>query len=211
MHRVRRAMPPRPRSRATERFFESSIVPRYSCGGSGATRTGRIPRARCEAVPRAIITARPYRDARAPVERRYVAVRPAHRRARSALGAWRFPPIGRARMLVDRQTANFSRCGKNHCVIKIRGARHKFPVSRCRKTFRNTKRSAYLFVFTREFFCRVAVLRAPSGPSPDVDFVPCTDASRRWSIPDRTQAASRARAGPAARTESLVIRKGERK
>ncbi|EEE01296.1 hypothetical protein BURMUCGD1_0693 [Burkholderia multivorans CGD1] len=33
-------------------------------------------------MPRAIITARPYRDARAPVERRYVAVQPAHHGAR---------------------------------------------------------------------------------------------------------------------------------
>ncbi|MBN3822391.1 hypothetical protein G3O00_02005 [Burkholderia sp. Ac-20384] len=39
-----------------------------------------------------------------------------------------------------RKPANISRCGTSLCVVKIRGAGHKFPVSRCQKTFRNTKR-----------------------------------------------------------------------
>ena len=54
-----------------------------------------------------------------------------------------------ARPLAERASAfrypvnpisKISRCGTSPCLLKIRGAGHKFSVSRCRKSFRNTKR-----------------------------------------------------------------------
>jgi hypothetical protein len=102
---------------------------------------------------RVIITAGPYRKTPPPTGRRYAAARLCtalrrpplaslnHARCRiqprvlrlpfTALSARAAPPI--------RETVDFSRCGTSLCVVKIRGAGHKFPVSRCRKTFRNTK------------------------------------------------------------------------